>query len=335
MKKNYYLEQVKEIATFTSKPKLLMHTCCAVCATFPLEYLTQYFELTLYFNNSNIYPATEYHRRLEELKNYLKVFNEEHNTNVKLIITAYDNKSFTKKLSYGKDLKEGKQRCFYCYATRMDEAYRYADQNGYDYFTTVMTISRQKNSQKLNEIGAALARKYRPKYFFSDFKKKNGNLIGNMIANKKGLYKQDYCGCVYSYNERKKNMCIFCKIVDKEIPSKLVYEDELVMAFLDLSQTTKGHTLVIPKKHYDNILECDKDTLKHLIDVTQDLTKQIITKLNAKGANILTNCNEVAGQTVMHFHVHIIPRYDQNDPIQIKFSNNEMDLDEILAQIKE
>lgn len=129
--------------------------------------------------------------------------------------------------------------------------------------------------------------------------------------------------------------CIFCKIAEKEIPGKIVYEDDICLAFLDLSQTTNGHTLVIPKKHCQNILEIDDNDLTHIILVTKKLANKIMDKLNAKGVNILTNANEVAGQTVMHFHLHIIPRYDDNDKIEINFTDrgNEVNLDEILNKI--
>ena len=129
--------------------------------------------------------------------------------------------------------------------------------------------------------------------------------------------------------------CIFCKIANKEIPGKIVYEDDLCLAFLDLSQTTNGHTLVVPKTHYQNILDVDKEVLSHLIKVTKKLTNQIITNLDAKGANELTNANEVAGQTVMHFHIHIIPRYNETDQIKIDFTDRsqEVDLDNIFNKI--
>lgn len=131
--------------------------------------------------------------------------------------------------------------------------------------------------------------------------------------------------------------CIFCKIANKEIPGKIIYEDDICVAFLDLSQTTNGHTLVIPKKHFKNFLEVDDDTLAHMIKVTKDIANKIVTKLNANGVNILTNANEVAGQTVMHFHLHIIPRYDNNDQIEINFSDrsNEVNLDSLFNQIIE
>ena len=129
--------------------------------------------------------------------------------------------------------------------------------------------------------------------------------------------------------------CIFCKIANKEIPGKIVYEDDLCLAFLDLSQTTNGHTLVVPKTHYQNILDVDKEVLSHLIKVTKKLTNKIITNLDAKGANVLTNANEVAGQTVMHFHIHIIPRYNETDQIKIDFTDRsqEVDLDNIFNKI--
>lgn len=130
-------------------------------------------------------------------------------------------------------------------------------------------------------------------------------------------------------------MCIFCKIINKEIPSSIVYEDDDLLAILDLAQTTLGHTLVMPKKHYANILEIPDDELAHLMSIVKMLAKKISDKLGAKGFNLLVNTNEVAGQTVMHLHVHIIPRYDENDTIKIEFTENKLDLNEIANKINE
>ena len=130
-------------------------------------------------------------------------------------------------------------------------------------------------------------------------------------------------------------MCIFCKIVEKQIPSSCIYEDEHVMAFLDLSQVTKGHTLIIPKKHYENFLECDSEVLAHLMKVAQMLSKRIVERLNAQGMNILSNINEVAGQSVFHFHLHLIPRYNENDAISIQFNESEkQDLNSLCDLLK-
>ncbi|MBR2684749.1 MAG: HIT family protein [Erysipelotrichaceae bacterium] len=114
-------------------------------------------------------------------------------------------------------------------------------------------------------------------------------------------------------------MCIFCKIINNEIPSYKVYEDDDVLAILDIAQVTKGHTLVMPKRHCDDILDCPEDDLKKVITVTQKLAKEIKGKLNAPGVNILSNCGEVAGQSVNHLHFHIIPRYSDQDAMVAKF----------------
>lgn len=118
-------------------------------------------------------------------------------------------------------------------------------------------------------------------------------------------------------------MCIFCKIINKEIPSSTIYEDDKALAFLDISQVTKGHTLVVPKQHYDNMLECDPDTLSHVMNVAARLGKHIMAQTGAGGMNVLSNINEVAGQSVSHFHVHLIPRYSETDACVIKFEESE------------
>lgn len=130
-------------------------------------------------------------------------------------------------------------------------------------------------------------------------------------------------------------MCIFCKIVDGEIPSYKVYEDSDVLAFLDISQVTKGHTLVIPKKHYENFIDVEPETLQKVMAVAQDLAKDYMDKLSCTGMNILSNVNEVAGQSVFHFHVHLIPRYAKNDDVVIEFKQSpEQDLPALQQLLK-
>lgn len=118
-------------------------------------------------------------------------------------------------------------------------------------------------------------------------------------------------------------MCIFCKIAEGQIPSYKIYEDELCLAFLDLSQSNIGHTLIVPKQHFDNIIAIDNDLAGHLFSVTSEITKAISKALNISDFNILNNCGEVAGQSVNHFHIHIIPR-KLNDNIKINLSSNEL-----------
>ena len=128
-------------------------------------------------------------------------------------------------------------------------------------------------------------------------------------------------------------MCIFCKIINNEIPCYKIYEDNFTIAFLDISQTTYGHTLVMPKKHVKNILDCDDVTYTNTTKTVKLVAQHIINKLDAKGCNILSNCNEVAGQSVDHLHFHIIPRYSENDSIKISFIQNEFDLKDLVTKI--
>lgn len=115
---------------------------------------------------------------------------------------------------------------------------------------------------------------------------------------------------------------IFCKIADGEIPCYKLYEDDEILAFLDISQVTKGHTLVIPKKHYDNFLTCPKELMNKVMDVAQRIGQVSIKIFGARGVNILTNCYEAAGQTVKHFHVHVIPRYKEEDGFMVEMKDN-------------
>ena len=131
--------------------------------------------------------------------------------------------------------------------------------------------------------------------------------------------------------------CIFCKIINKEIPSNIVYEDDKFLAFLDIAKATNGHTILIPKKHSKNVLECEDDLLSEMIIVAKKIAQTYMNKLDAKGCNILTNCNEVAGQTCFHFHIHIIPRYNELDGFEPLFKENknqELTPKEILEKIK-
>lgn len=128
-------------------------------------------------------------------------------------------------------------------------------------------------------------------------------------------------------------MCIFCDIIEGKIPSYTIYEDDTVKAFLDISQVTKGHTLIVPKMHYDNFLECDPEVMKHCMEIAQQLGNRLMTKLNAKGMNILSNINDVAGQSVSHFHLHLIPRYSEKDACVILFNESEKQNLEALTKL--
>lgn len=181
------------------KQRLLIHACCAPCSTFPLEYLKDYFEITLFYTNSNIYPETEYQIRLNELEAYVSKINEMDGYDVKLIVPEYDNVEYTKWLSPRKNQREGQEACFACYKRRLEDTFKYAKEHGYTYVSTVMTISRQKNSQVLNQLGEELEKQYDIKFLHADFKKKGGQDRRDFLS--RDMYKQQYCGCVFSYME--------------------------------------------------------------------------------------------------------------------------------------
>ena len=202
---NYYLlgeKIIEELQPNGKKPRILLHACCGPCSAHPLTYLCPHFDVTILFNNSNIYPKEEHDKRYDVLLELIEDLKRDYGYDIKVVLPPYDNEGYTKDLEPLKDIPEGGARCFYCYEKRMDEAYKYANENGYDYFTTVMSISRYKNAQVLNSIGQKLSEKYpNTKYFYSDFKKAKGQDHRNELVRLYKLYDQNYCGCVYSYNE--------------------------------------------------------------------------------------------------------------------------------------
>ena len=181
-------------------PTLLLHSCCAPCSSYVLEYLSQYFKISILFYNPNIYPLEEYSRRVIEQKGLisaLKVKNE-----IRFVEGKYDTESFYDIAKGLENQKEGGERCFKCYELRLKEAAIIAKEQEFDYFTTTLSISPHKNAQKLNEIGSKLSEEYSVKYLYSDFKKKEGYKRSIELSNEYNLYRQDYCGCIFSKNER-------------------------------------------------------------------------------------------------------------------------------------
>jgi len=181
-------------------PKLLIHSCCAPCSSYVLEYLSQYFEITVYFYNPNIYPPMEYIRRVEEQERLINEMKFLHP--VTLQTGAYEPGEFYRIVEGLEKEPEGGLRCFRCYELRIQEAAKIAQAGRFDYFTTTLSISPLKNADKLNEIGEKLAREYRVSYLPSDFKKKNGYKRSVELSKEHDLYRQDYCGCVFSQRER-------------------------------------------------------------------------------------------------------------------------------------
>lgn len=182
-------------------PRLLLHSCCAPCSSYVLEYLSKYFEITVFYYNPNIFPESEYTKRILEQQTLIEEMEMKYP--VSFIAGNYEKDKFYEMARGLEHEKEGKERCFKCYTLRLEEAARLAKEGEFDYFTTTLSISPMKNAEKLNEIGNALGREYGVEYLQSDFKKKNGYKRSIELSKEYGLYRQDYCGCVYSMQERK------------------------------------------------------------------------------------------------------------------------------------
>lgn len=180
------------------KPKLLLHVCCAPCSSYVLEYLSGYFDITLYYYNPNISPIEEFNLRHDELCRLVK----ETESTADIVKAEYDPESFYAIAKGREDQPEGDERCFLCYRLRLSKSGRYAKENGFDYFTTSLSISPYKNAEKLNLIGQEIADHLGIKYLLSDFKKKNGYKRSIELSKEHQLYRQDYCGCIYSKNAR-------------------------------------------------------------------------------------------------------------------------------------
>jgi len=181
-------------------PHLLLHSCCAPCSSYVLEYLSAYFRITDFYYNPNIEPQEEYACRLQELRRLIEEM--PHRYPIELIEGTYDPARFHEAARGLEDVPEGGERCFRCYRLRMEEAAQLAAELQCDYFTTTLSISPLKNAQKLNEIGQELSAMYKVAHLPSDFKKKNGYLRSIELSKEYGLYRQDYCGCVYSRRRR-------------------------------------------------------------------------------------------------------------------------------------
>ena len=203
-KVNYQKELDKLILELKKEekvPRLLLHSCCAPCSSYVLEYLSQYFEVTVFYYNPNIYPESEYTKRVLEQQKLISEMRFKHP--VTFIAGNYDSEKFYNMARGLENVKEGGERCFKCYELRLMEAAKIAKNGEYDFFTTTLSISPLKNAQKLNEIGMLLAEEYGIEYLLSDFKKKNGYKRSVELSEQYGLYRQDHCGCVFSMKERK------------------------------------------------------------------------------------------------------------------------------------
>lgn len=203
MKQNYQKILENTIAREQEKgniPSLLLHSCCAPCSSYCLEYLSEYFKITVFYYNPNIYPEEEYYKRVEEQKEFIRRFPARYP--IGFVEGNYDKERFYDMAKGLENVPEGGERCFRCYELRLREAAELAKKMEMDYFTTTLSISPLKNAEKLNEIGDRLAAEYGISYLNSDFKKKNGYKRSVELSQEYGMYRQDYCGCVFSIRDK-------------------------------------------------------------------------------------------------------------------------------------
>lgn len=221
---NYQKELDKLIDKFEKEgivPRLLLHSCCAPCSSYVLEYLSDYFEITIFYYNPNINPAEEYDRRVIEQRRLIQELNDGSNGReavkhrIEYVVGDYEPEKFFDIAKGLEKEKEGGSRCFNCYELRLKEAAIIAKEGEYDYFTTTLSISPHKNADKLNEIGRELEERYGVRYLYSDFKKKNGFKRSIELSKEYDLYRQDYCGCVYSKLEMLEREKLNSTLIDK------------------------------------------------------------------------------------------------------------------------
>lgn len=199
--RNYSKELERLIAGLDGRvPTLLLHVCCAPCSSASLEYLCRHFSVSLLYYNPNISPVEEYEKRMGELRRLVRELPLEHP--VEILPCGYRGGDFTEMAKGLEQEPEGGARCMACYRLRLEEAARAAKEHGTEYFTTTLTISPLKNAGAINRIGEELAEKYGVKHLPSDLKKRNGYKRSIELSKEYGLYRQDYCGCVYSKAER-------------------------------------------------------------------------------------------------------------------------------------
>ena len=202
-KVNYQKELDKLIKKLDEEglvPSLLLHSCCGPCSSYCIEYLSQFFNITVFYYNPNIYPDEEYYTRVKEQERFIKEFPTKHP--VSFIEGDYDTKSFYEMAKGLEHEPEKGARCHKCYELRLRRTAQVAKEKGFDFFTTTLTISPMKDSQVLNEIGQRIATEEGVPWLVSDFKKKEGYKRSTELSKEYCMYRQDYCGCVYSYRDR-------------------------------------------------------------------------------------------------------------------------------------
>ena len=304
---NYQFKLDEIIKSIEGTPRLLLHACCGPCSSYVLEYLSNFFEITILYYNPNIYPNEEYNRRLNELKEYLP--KRKYKNKIELVELPYNQEEFYNSIKGLELLGERSKRCYECYKLRLNKAARYAKENNYDYFTTTLSISPYKVSDWINEIGEKLEKEYDIKYLYADFKKNNGYKRSLELCTIYNMYRQDYCGCSFSKKEKQKidkennlNKEFISKVCDMynignlvNIPIRL--KGGITNKVLKFN-TNKGEYVI-------KILYSDK------LDIIEK-SEEISNKANKNGVNVVSaiKCNNKYINTIDNTNFLIYPYYN-------------------------
>ena len=198
MKENYNKLFKNEVANFDKKHSILLHSCCAPCSSHVISALKDYFDITILYYNPNISPIQEYEKRKQEQINFIKQLD----CGIKIMDCDYDNDVYEECIKGLENEKEGGARCLKCFRLRLEKTAKLASINNFDYFCTTLTVSPYKNSQVINNIGKELMNIYNVKWLYSDFKKEEGYKHSIVLSKQYNLYRQDYCGCIYSIRNK-------------------------------------------------------------------------------------------------------------------------------------
>ena len=198
MKDNYSIKCEEILNSLSEKKRLLLHSCCGPCSSYVISYLTKYFDITILYYNPNISPIQEYEKRKQEQINFIKQLD----CGIKIMDCDYDNDVYEECIKGLENEKEGGARCLKCFRLRLEKTAKLASINNFDYFCTTLTVSPYKNSQVINNIGKELMNIYNVKWLYSDFKKEEGYKHSIVLSKQYNLYRQDYCGCIYSIRNK-------------------------------------------------------------------------------------------------------------------------------------
>ncbi|MBE7051749.1 MAG: HAD family hydrolase [Ruminococcaceae bacterium] len=276
---------IDEDININSKPSLLLHSCCAPCSSSVLEMLCEHFEVTVFYYNPNIFPESEYEKRLNEQKRFCKEFSNQNRT-IGFLASEYCSEDFESASKELENVPEGGKRCTQCYRLRLEKTAMMAFEKGFDYFASTLSVSPLKDAKRLNAIGEELSKKYGTKYLVSDFKKQNGYKRSTELSKQYNMYRQDFCGCKYSLAERIMSAKAFIFDADGTLFDTMNFYEDFANRYL-VMQGYEPEANIREKIRAKTITECceyikEKYKIEKSVDEIQDDLSKMLHDLYAK-----------------------------------------------------